>query len=52
LTPNEFILIAPIIVVDLSDRNESMKTGPIEVRISIKMKTPSHENTQAYSPHT
>jgi len=51
LTPNEFILKAPIIVVDFSYQNESVKTGPIEVRISIELKTPSHENTQAYSPH-
>jgi len=25
-----------------------VKTGPIDVRISIELKTPSHENTQAY----
>jgi len=48
LTPNEFKLKAPIIVVDLSYQKESVKTGPIDVRISIELKTPSHENT----PHT
>jgi len=48
LTPNEFKLKAPIIVVDLSYRNESVKTGPIDVRILIELKTPRHENTQAY----
>jgi len=48
LTPNEFKLKAPIIVVDLSYQNEPVKTGPIDVRISIELKTPSHENTQAY----
>jgi len=48
LTPNEFKLKTPIIVVDLSYQNESVKIGPIDVRISIKLKTPSHENTQAY----
>jgi len=48
LTPKEFKLKAPIIVVDLSYQNESVKTGPIDVRISIELKTPSHENTQAY----
>jgi len=48
LTPNEFKLKAPIIVVDLSYQNESVKTGPNDVRISIELKTPSHENTQAY----
>jgi len=42
LTTNEFKLKAPIIVV------ESVKTCPIDVRISIELKTPSHENTQAY----
>jgi len=48
LTPNEFKLKAPIIVVALSYQNESVKTGPIDVRISIELKTPSHEHTQAY----
>jgi len=48
LTPNEFKLKASIILVDLSYQNESVKTGPIDVRISIELKTPSHENTQAY----
>jgi len=35
-------------VVDLSYQNESVKTGPIDVRISIELKSPIHENTQAY----
>jgi len=48
LTPKEFKFKTPIIVVDLSYQNESVKIGPIEVRISIELKTPSHENTQAY----
>jgi len=48
LTPNEFKLKARIIVVDLSYQNESVKTGPIDVRISIELKTLSHENIQAY----
>jgi len=41
-------LKAPIIVVDLSYQNESVKTGPIYEGTSIELKTPSHENTQAY----
>jgi len=48
LTANEFKLKVPIIVVDLSYQNESVKTVPIDVRISIEQKTPSQENTQAY----
>jgi len=35
-------------VVDLSYQNESVQIGPIDVRISIELKTPSHENTKAY----
>jgi len=31
-------------VVDLSYQNESVKTGPIDVRISIEL----NENTEAY----
>jgi len=45
LTPNEFKLKGPIVVVDHSYQNESVKTGPIDVRISIELKPPSHENT-------
>jgi len=48
LTPNKFKLKAPIIVVYLSFQNESVKTGPIDVRISIELKTQSHEHNQAY----
>jgi len=47
LKSNEFKLKAPIIVVDLSFQNESVITGPIDVRILIELKTQSHENTQA-----
>jgi len=49
-TPNEFKLKAPIIVVDLSYQNESVKTGSLDVRISIEVRTPSHENSQAHCP--
>jgi len=48
LTPNKFKFKAPIIVVDLLFQNESVNTGPIDERTSIELKTPSHENTQAY----
>jgi len=48
LTSNEFKLKAPVIAVDPSYQNESVKTGPIDVRILIKLKTPSHENSKAY----
>jgi len=44
LTPNEFKLKTPFIVVDPSFQNESVNTGPIYVRISLELKTPSHEN--------
>jgi len=48
LTPNEFKLKAPIVVVHPSYQNESVKTGPIDVGISIELRTLSHENAQAY----
>jgi len=35
-------------MINLSYQNESVKTGPVDVRVSIELKTPSHENTQAY----
>jgi len=37
-----------VVAVDLSYQNESVKTSPIDVRISIELKTPSYKNTQAY----
>jgi len=47
LMTDEFKLKAPIIVVYLSYQNESVKTGPIDLRISLELKAPGHENTQA-----
>jgi len=44
LTPNKFKLQAPVIVVALSFQNESVSADPIDERISIELKTPSHEN--------
>jgi len=32
-------------VVDLSYENETVKTGLVDARISIELKTPSHGNT-------
>jgi len=37
-----------VVAVDLSYQNESVKTSPIDVRMSIELKTPSYKNTQAY----
>jgi len=51
LTPNKLKLKAPFIVVDLSFPNESVSTGRIDVRISIDLKTPSHENTYCLLIH-
>jgi len=48
LTPSKFKFKAHIIVVFLLFQNESVNTGPIDERISIELKTPSHENIQAY----
>jgi len=38
LPPNKFKLKVPITVVGLSYQNESVKTGPIDVTISIELK--------------
>jgi len=41
---NLVTIVAPM--VDLSYQNESVKTGPIDVRISIELETPSHKKLQ------
>jgi len=35
-------------VVDLSYQNESLKTGPIYVRIPVELRTQRHKNAKAY----
>ena len=37
LTREKFKTIAPIIVIDVSPQNDVIKTGPIDIRIGIKI---------------
>jgi len=48
LSPTEFKTKAPIIVIDLSYQKEMVKSGPIDVRISIELAKPTIENVQVY----
>jgi len=48
LSPTDFKTKAPIIVIDLSYQNEMVKSGPIDVRISIELTKPAIENVQVY----
>lgn len=48
LTPENFKTIAPIIVIDVTHQNESVKTGPIDIRIELKTLTNVPANTSAY----
>ena len=38
----------PIVVIDVSHQNETVKSGPIDVKIEFETSTPIPENTSAY----
>lgn len=48
LSPMEFISKAPIVVVDLSYQNETVKSGPIDVKISTELTSASEMDTKVY----
>lgn len=48
LTSTEFKNKAPIAIIDLSYQNETVKTGPIDVKVSIELSAASGRNTKAY----
>lgn len=48
LTSTEFKNKAPIAIIDLSYQNESVKTGAIDVRVSIELSEPCKITTKAY----
>lgn len=48
LTREKFKSDAPLIVLDVTHQNESVKTGPIDIRIEMKTLTNIPANTAAY----
>ena len=48
LSPEKFAETAPIIVFDVTHQNESVKSGPIDIRIEIKFHSAIPANTSAY----
>lgn len=48
LSPKNFAKIAPIIVLDVTHQNESVKGGPIDIRIELKFHSNVQPNTSAY----
>lgn len=48
LTPTEFRINAPIIVIDCSHQNEALKKGIIDIRIEFQTRTNVPANTAAY----
>lgn len=47
-TSADFILKAPVIVIDLRYQNEGLTSGPIDVKIEFETKSNIPENTSAY----
>lgn len=45
---NQFKKIAPLFVIDCSRQNDSIKTGPVDVRLEIESSEQIPENTTAY----
>lgn len=48
LKRENFKTLAPIIVLDVSHQNETVKTGPIDIRIELKTQQNIPANTSAY----
>lgn len=48
LSPEEFYRIAPLVVVDCSHQNETVKTGGVDIRLQIEAKENIPENTAAF----
>ena len=48
LKRDSFKTIAPIFVLDLTHQNETVKTGPIDIRIELKTQQNISLNTSAY----
>uniref|UniRef100_A0A1B0G1A4 Double jelly roll-like domain-containing protein n=1 Tax=Glossina morsitans morsitans TaxID=37546 RepID=A0A1B0G1A4_GLOMM len=45
---NEFITLAPRVVLDVTHQNESVKTGSIDIRIELKASSNIPANTSAH----
>ncbi|XP_037898413.1 uncharacterized protein LOC119643140, partial [Glossina fuscipes] len=48
LKRNEFLTLPPIVVLDVTHQNESVKTRPIDIRIELKASSNIPANTSAY----
>lgn len=48
LPPNKFITQAPIIVIDCSKQNESVKSSTVDIRLEIEFEENIPANTTAY----
>ena len=48
LSREQFKSVAPIIVIDCSHQNESIKTGPVDIRIELKTNRNIPANTSMY----
>lgn len=44
----EFLLYAPIVVIDCSHQNEAIKTGPVDIKIEFKTSENIPDATAAY----
>ena len=48
LSRDEFKTIAPLIVLDVTHQNETVKSGPIDIRLELKFEKNIPPNTSAY----
>lgn len=48
LNKSEFLQYAPLIVIDCSKQNDSLKTGPVDVRVEFEAKNNFPAETSAY----
>ena len=48
LTPDKFKDIAPIVVIDCSKQNESVKSSTVDIRVEFEFEKNVPDNTTAY----
>lgn len=48
LNPSDFSTIAPIVVIDCSHQNETIKTGPVDIKMEFKTTLQVSPDTSAY----
>lgn len=48
ISPDQFVADAPIVVIDCSKQNESLKSSTVDIRLELELENNIPENTTGY----